>query len=138
MRVDTTIEVGWRSVLGRLMRSFVDRGLFVHPGFDLQRARRDEDEGVGVLCPHHGTRDCRCQYVILQVSGRDEGPSAVIVHGGETATRIALRTRAGARGRLLAVAAICETVGHFRSAARAVHIEASYSSALPLKQLSQA
>ncbi len=138
MRVDTTIEIGWRSVLGHLVGCFLERGLSVHTGFDLQRARRASDDQVDVMCPRHGTVECDCQYVVLQVSGRDEGTSAVIVHGVDASTRIALRARAGTRGRMLAVAAICETVGHFRSATRTMRIAASYRRATALKQLTPA
>jgi hypothetical protein len=61
------------------------RGLYVVLGFDLHLAM--ESSGP-CECPHHGTTDCGCQFVVLLVYGSSIDPITITVHSNGPSTRI--------------------------------------------------
>jgi hypothetical protein len=48
----------------------------VERSFDLQSARI-----AGCTCPHHGTDQCDCQYIVLLVYDDTPAPLTLVVHG---------------------------------------------------------
>lgn len=78
-----------------VMAALARRGLYVVRSFDLRSAL---DQFGGCECPHHGTAQCNCQFVVLLVygdpstgSGRDVGEPVVLTshsRDGQTDARI--------------------------------------------------
>ncbi len=54
------------------------RGLRVQRSFDLRSARAGHSD---CACPHHGTAQCTCQYVVLLVYGARGAPGVLTFHG---------------------------------------------------------
>lgn len=53
-------------------------GLSVVRSFDLRSARSAH---TVCTCPHHGTAECTCQYIVLLVYAREGAPITLVVHG---------------------------------------------------------
>jgi len=73
-------------VAERLSLDLGAAGLRVTRSFDLQSARQALRDPESSPCPHHGTADCTCQYVVLLVDA-GVGPRLTLVahgHDGET------------------------------------------------------
>ena len=62
-------------------------GLQVVRSFDLRSARMAHAE---CTCPHHGTAQCTCQFVVLLVYGRSGTPVTLVVHGHDEQTGLSL------------------------------------------------
>ena len=62
-------------------------GLQVVRSFDLRSARMAHAE---CTCPHHGTAQCTCQFVVLLVYGRSGTPVTLVVHGHDEQTWLSL------------------------------------------------
>lgn len=58
-------------------------GLQVVRSFDLRSARMAHAD---CTCPHHGTAECTCQFVVLLVYGQDGAPMSLVVHGHDGQT----------------------------------------------------
>ena len=61
--------------------------LLVKPSFDLQTAKSAHTD---CTCPHHGTRQCDCQMVVLLVYHLDEGPISLLVHSQDGNTQLSM------------------------------------------------
>ena len=70
-----------------LQEALIAAGLEIQRSFDLQAARASH---TGSICPHHGTEQCTCQMVVLQVHGQDVSPVTLVLHGYESITHIGL------------------------------------------------
>jgi len=55
--------------------------------FDLRAARHTPES---CCCPHHGTKECDCQMVILLVYGSTSEPVTLILHGNDGRTWISI------------------------------------------------
>jgi len=55
--------------------------------FDLRAARHTPEN---CCCPHHGTKECDCQMVILLVYGSASSPVTLVLHGNDGQTWISL------------------------------------------------
>jgi len=62
-------------------------GLQVVRSFDLRSARMAHAE---CTCPHHGTAQCTCQFVVLLVYGWSGAPVTLVVHGHDGQTWLSL------------------------------------------------
>ena len=62
-------------------------GLQVVRSFDLRSARAAHAE---CTCPHHGTAQCTCQFVVLLVYGQSGAPMSLVVHGHDGQTWLSL------------------------------------------------
>lgn len=51
--------------------------LYVMRSFDLRSALQSQG---GCECPHHGTAQCNCQFVVLLVYGEATAPAVVTLH----------------------------------------------------------
>lgn len=58
--------------------------------FDLQSARRALRDPEGCPCPHHGTADCTCQYVVLLVDTGGASPLTLVAHGHDGETHLSI------------------------------------------------
>jgi hypothetical protein len=80
-RINGTFDV----VVRRVRQLLESRGLQVSTAVSI----RGRDVPGDCRCPHHGTDQCDCQYLILTVSGTTPGPGlprliAVHGHAGQT------------------------------------------------------
>jgi len=55
--------------------------------FDLHTARHALGD---CPCPHHGTKACDCQMVVLLVYGNADEPATLVLHGNDGQTWISL------------------------------------------------
>lgn len=62
--------------------------------FDLQVARLAHSD---CPCPHHGTKDCNCQMVVLLIYGKQEDPATLIIHGQDGRSWVSLAGPVGKR-----------------------------------------
>jgi len=90
MRVQMTVAIPWQPILRQLVQRLAERGFVARTTFDLQLARRSLRSNEEVPCPHHGSGRCTCQYLVLQISRHGESPSAVVLHGHDNWTKVAL------------------------------------------------
>src|SRR5512134_2419977 len=76
-------ETATRAVVAALAR----QGLQVVRSFDLRSALAAHD---GCECPHHGTAECSCQFVVLLVYGEAGEPVILTTHSrdGQTDAQI--------------------------------------------------
>lgn len=79
-----------REAAEQLSRELAGAGLRVTRSFDLQSARQALRDPEGCPCPHHGTTDCTCQYVVLLVSLGTESPLTLVAHGHDGATHLSM------------------------------------------------
>jgi hypothetical protein len=107
-----TVASPWQPILRQLVRRLADRGFVARTTFDLQLARRSLRNNEEVPCPHHGSGRCTCQYLVLQVSRHGESPSAVVVHGYDNSTKVALLSAYNVDGGI--ATELCEALAHVR------------------------
>jgi len=62
-------------------------GLRVVRSFDLRSARMAHAE---CTCPHHGTAQCTCQFVVLLIYGQGGAPVTLVAHGHDGQTWLSL------------------------------------------------
>lgn len=70
-----------------LTRSLTQEGLHVLPTFDLHDARVNPEE---CPCPHHGTKECDCQMMVVLVYGQAEQPATLVLHGSDGQTWLSI------------------------------------------------
>lgn len=85
-----SFNLGCDQVVNLLTRSLAARGYDVHRSFDLQSARDSLKDPESCPCPHHGTAECTCQYVVLQVSVYEDEPVSLVIHGHDDVTRLSI------------------------------------------------
>lgn len=78
----------WQRILRQLLRRLSEKGFVVRTTFDLQLARRSLANTEEVLCPHHGSDRCTCQYLVLQMSRHGESSPTLVVHGHDNSTKL--------------------------------------------------
>ena len=59
------------------------RGFYVSRSFDLRSALTSQG---GCECPHHGTAQCNCQFIVLLVYGEAAEPVALTTHSCDNRT----------------------------------------------------
>lgn len=79
-----------REAIEQLSRDLAGEGLRVTRSFDLQSARQALRDPEGCPCPHHGTTNCTCQYVVLLVGLGTEPPLTLVAHGHDGATHLSM------------------------------------------------
>ena len=77
-------------VAEQLSRDLGAAGLRVTRSFDLQSARHALRDPKGCPCPHHGTADCTCQYVVLLVDAGDGSHLTLVAHGHDRETHLSI------------------------------------------------
>ena len=110
-----TVAAPWPPILKRLLRRLADRGFEARMTFDLQLARGSLRNDEEVACPQHGLGRCTCQYIVLQISRPGESPCAVVVHGYDSSTKVALLSSAAEKVNAGIAAEIYEALEQARS-----------------------
>src|SRR5262245_4851415 len=91
-----TIDLACEKVAAWVRERLTQAGLRVVPTFDLQIARLAHPD---CPCPHHGTKACSCQLVILLIYGKQEGPATLVIHGQDGKSWISLAPAIETRSR---------------------------------------
>ncbi len=114
MRVQITAAAPWQPILKELARRLASKGFASRETFNLQLARRALRRSDVVECPHHGGELCTCQYLVLRVGRAGQNASAIVLHGNERTTKVALISPAGEKPDEALATEICESVRHWR------------------------
>ena len=77
-------------VVDQITEALKKAKLLVSRSFDLQSARQSFTQPQACTCPHHGTAQCACQYVILLVRYRQADPVTLVAHGSDGRTILSL------------------------------------------------
>jgi hypothetical protein len=83
-------------------------GLSVIRSFDLQATRSLQENQC--TCPHHGTSQCTCQWMILLVYGKRPEPLTLVLDGQEDHTWLTAVNGPGQRADLNLAQKIFETI----------------------------
>ncbi len=86
MTQNWTVSMTCDELVHLLTRALMARGNSVHRSFDLRSARDSLRNPYNCLCPHHGTIQCACQYIVLLVRNDQELPYSIVVHGHDDGT----------------------------------------------------
>ena len=78
-----TIQADCEAATAQAAQLLSSAGLQVVRSFDLRSARAAHAE---CTCPHHGTAQCTCQFVVLLVYGQGGAPMSLVVHGHDGQT----------------------------------------------------
>jgi hypothetical protein len=65
--------------------ALVQHGFRVMRSFDLRSAVTSHHE---CACPHHGTEQCTCQYVVLLAYAASAAPVVITAHGRDAVTEV--------------------------------------------------
>jgi enterochelin esterase-like enzyme len=82
-----TAQANCEEAVTQAVRLLSSADLQVVRSFDLRSARASHAE---CACPHHGTAQCTCQFVVLLVYGHGSAPVAVAAHGYDGQTWFSL------------------------------------------------
>lgn len=74
-------------VLTQVSLRLVAEGLRVAPAFELDSACATFTDEI---CPHTGTKPCKCQLIVLMVYGVAVHPVSLVFHGDDKETEIFL------------------------------------------------
>ncbi len=85
-----TIQANCDEVTAQAAQLLSGAGLRVVRSFDLRSARVAYAE---CTCPHHGTAQCTCQFVVLLVYGPSGAPVTLVAHGHDGQTWLSLVDR---------------------------------------------
>lgn len=88
------LPLSCNEAVDQVSKVLLDAGFQVERSFDLQSARGALRAPELCPCPHHGTADCSCQYVVLLVSEGDDPPTSLIAHGQEHRTLFSIESSA--------------------------------------------
>lgn len=86
------LRSSWQDVARRLDSILEDSGYGVVKSFDLQLARQELQDPASCPCPHHGTAECTCQYLVYLVYADGVKPLTLVLHGYDNQTQIAMET----------------------------------------------
>jgi hypothetical protein len=98
MQSDLTLASSCEQTIAMLISTMALHGIRLERSFDLRTALHDQPD---CPCPHHGTAQCTCQYVVLLAyEGAASAPPAVLTaHECDGFTRV--RVAAGQAGERL-------------------------------------
>ncbi len=82
-----TLKRGCEEATDQAIVLLAGSGLRIIRSFDLQSARSAHGE---CTCPHHGTAQCTCQFVVLLVYGPAGDPVTLVAHGQDGYTWFSL------------------------------------------------
>jgi len=107
-------------VVQALTAALARRGVQLVQSFDLRTARARHLDVEGCACPHHGTAECTCQYVVALAypsgplrAGHLAAPHVLTAHTYEETTLVAVHAdqEADPREGLAVMAALMEVAG---------------------------
>ena len=82
-----TIQADCEEATAQATQFLSSAGLQAVRSFDLHSARTAHAE---CTCPHHGTAECTCQFVVLLVYGQVGAPVTLVAHGHDGQTWLSL------------------------------------------------
>lgn len=82
-----TIQADCEEAAAQTVQLLSGAGLQVVRSFDLRSARMAHAE---CTCPHHGTAECTCQFVVLLIYGQRGAPVTLVAHGHDGQTWLSL------------------------------------------------
>lgn len=85
MNEGMVIHFSWDVAVQAVRTILARQGLAVVPSFDLRSALASHAD---CPCPHHGTADCDCQFIVLLVYGQAETPVVMTIHGRDSQTEM--------------------------------------------------
>jgi hypothetical protein len=104
-----TFATSHEAAISWINQQLISLGLIVKPSFDLKTAKSAHTD---CTCPHHGTRQCDCQIVVLLVYGENEGPISLMVHSQDGRTDLSMTGTPGAGGDDVLAGKIFHTLGY--------------------------
>ncbi len=96
MQRDLTLAFPCEQTLSLLTSTMAAHGIRLERSFDLRSALHDQPD---CPCPHHGTAQCTCQYVVLLAyeSAIGTPPAVITAHDCDGITRVRAATEPGGR-----------------------------------------
>ena len=87
MQLDLTLAAPCEQTISVLSSTLTSRGFRLERSFDLRSALHDHPD---CPCPHHGTAQCTCQYVVLLAYEQSviAPPTAITAHECDGITRL--------------------------------------------------
>ena len=85
MTARITFSADGETATRRVTDALVRRGFRVLRSFDLRSAVTGHH---ACSCPHHGTDQCTCQYVVLLAYGPAGAPIVITAHGRDAVTEV--------------------------------------------------
>ena len=82
-----TVQQECEESTAQAVRLLAEAGLPIVRSFDLRSARAAHAD---CTCPHHGTAQCTCQFVVLLVYGQGGSPATLVAHGHDGQTWFSL------------------------------------------------
>lgn len=82
-----TISKNSETSLALVAKLLFENGLQMERSFDLRIA---QDADIVCSCPHHGTKLCDCQIVVLLIYGGTNNPDTVVAHSQDGRTHFSL------------------------------------------------
>ena len=86
MRQNWTVTTTCDELVHLVTRALIERGYSVHRSFDLRSARDSLRNPHNCLCPHHGTTQCACRFIVLLVRTDQELLFSIVAHGHNDGT----------------------------------------------------
>lgn len=80
----------WQDTIEQLDALLGDMDCRFVKSFDLQLARQGLQDPASCPCPHHGTAECTCQYLVYLVYAGPFKPLTVVVHGYDNQTEVTM------------------------------------------------
>ncbi|CAG0934934.1 hypothetical protein TFLX_03755 [Thermoflexales bacterium] len=89
MQRDLSLVSSCEQTIAILISIIAPHGIRLERSFDLRNALHDQS---GCACPHHGTVQCTCQYVVLLAyeEAVNTPPAVLTVHECDGITRVRL------------------------------------------------
>ena len=104
-----TFTTSHEEAISWINQQLIALGLIVKPSFDLKTAKSAHSD---CTCPHHGTRHCDCQIVVLLVYGENEGPISLVVHSQDGRTYLSMTGTSGSGVDNVLAGKIFHTLGY--------------------------
>ena len=82
-----TLALDYDQAIEHVVLLLTDAGFRVIRSFDYRGTRAAQAE---CACPHHGTDECDCQFVVLLVYGSASPPVSIQTHGRDGQTQFVL------------------------------------------------
>jgi len=91
MQRDLTLVSSCEQTIAMLIATMALHGIRLERSFDLRTALHDQP---ACPCPHHGTTQCTCQYVVLLAyeEAASAPPAVLTVHECDSITRVQAAT----------------------------------------------
>ena len=91
MQSDLTLASSCEQTIAMLISTMALHGIRLERSFDLRTALHDQPD---CPCPHHGTAQCSCQYVVLLAyeQAASAPPAVLTVHECDGMTRVQVST----------------------------------------------